>query len=676
MKKILFALLFALVGIGLSYYFFALKLDLPGREASEKKSIALVGGLYGDTTFRKKDQQLWLPLDLGQELFEGDFVKTGEKSNMTINFPEQESSFDLDEQTLIQIDQQNSEIDLLDGEVYLNPGKGQQMTVKLKGKTLKLLDAKVNLKANPEGEAIIEVFEGEVQTEEGKMLEKGSLSHLSSEGIKSQNFYFNEVSPMHKASLLQEDNELNEVSWGKPLESGESVSLKWGKDPLHLDQTLLLEAEVEGKRAFITWPKGKIFWQLESSLGRKSMVHELFVHKLNPPKILTPKMGESLSPDELSQQVGIAWSLDNSFDLLELQVAEDKDFNNIIERINLPLDLSFKKINLIEGEYFLRLKAVLGDRNPLYSEVHPFKVRELRFPFAPHLKFPSLGQILLTPRDEDELKLDLSWENLPRIEAYKIEIDHQGKITEHRAIGESKINLTLPIAEYRWRVSSIAESKQSDWSDWSHFTIAKPGSIAFQGVRASYSFVDRPNEIKLSWENMADVDNWIAGIENDRGDLVLKQNIQEPSVRFLPPKEGNYYLIVEGLKGDDLLVQSKSQAFKVFQLAFLNAPNFQEQMPNPLIADRNGSVLIVLELLRGAKAYHLNIVNEKGNSVYSRSNTKPNFRVYNLPSGSYTVEARSIDQYDRQSPKFTGRKLIVPQREKLKAPSVKKIEVH
>ncbi len=87
MKRILIALLIAVVGLSLSWFFLRPQ-EWTSNGGKNRKVIARVLDLRNDVNRQEEGRLLWSPIRKGDEIFLGDKIKTAGLSSTVIQFAE------------------------------------------------------------------------------------------------------------------------------------------------------------------------------------------------------------------------------------------------------------------------------------------------------------------------------------------------------------------------------------------------------------------------------------------------------------------------------------------------------------------------------------------------------------------------------------------------------------
>ena len=117
-----------------------------------------------------------------------------------------------------------------------------------------------------------------------------------------------------------------------------------------------------------------------------------------------------------------------------------------------------------------------------------------------------------------------------------------------------------------------------------------------------------------------------------------------------------------------------AQTFTVAELPAIAAPNFLP-LEGPLQAGGDGKSKLEWTKIDGAKEYWLTI-RKNGKELRKAKYASNTTALKNLLPGEYEVEISAVDQHGRNSEQSSPRKLIVPDKSNLRAPTLKKIKVN
>lgn len=207
-----------------------------------------------------------------------------------------------------------------------------------------------------------------------------------------------------------------------------------------------------------------------------------------------------------------------------------------------------------------------------------------------------------------------------------------------------------------------------------------PVNVAFTmpADQSTQYYVESP-KVDFSWaaDKMENVAKWRVQVLSEGQDPKETKPVDLIENKISTPvqKPGRYIASIQAFDKDGQLVGSQSsQAIVVAPLPFLKSPQFMP-LDGALLASMDGRTKLTWENISGAKEYWLTIKKngkELRRSKYGTTSTA----LKNLLPGEYEVEISAVDHYGRNSEKSESRKLIVPDKSDVKAPTLKKIKVN
>ena len=119
MKRILFALLIAVVGIALSWFFLRPQ-EMLTTEGKNRVVVAHVLDLRNDVNRQEEGRLLWSPIRKGDEIYLGDKIKTAGLSSTVIKFSDSASKLEIEENSTIVMSQGGKKLalNMLEGRVF------------------------------------------------------------------------------------------------------------------------------------------------------------------------------------------------------------------------------------------------------------------------------------------------------------------------------------------------------------------------------------------------------------------------------------------------------------------------------------------------------------------------------------------------------------------------------
>jgi hypothetical protein len=254
-------------------------------------------------------------------------------------------------------------------------------------------------------------------------------------------------------------------------------------------------------------------------------------------------------------------------------------------------------------------------------------------------------------------------------------------------------SFTLPSlneGEYYWRMSSYYEgSDKPTTGKIQKFTVSKieekivvkdPVQITWTVPEDRIQFYLQSPKLGLSWNGtrLEDVTSWRLKYFEEGEDptkaksVELKENKLEATVQ----KPGRYIASIEAIDKDGQVIgTSPSRKIAVAPLPLLPPPRLLPLEGN-LTAAADGRTELSWQKIEGAKEYMLTISNKDGKELKTLKYTTNQTALKNLMPGEYQVKLTAVDEHGRSSETGESRRLIVPDKSNLKAPTLKKIKVN
>jgi hypothetical protein len=262
--------------------------------------------------------------------------------------------------------------------------------------------------------------------------------------------------------------------------------------------------------------------------------------------------------------------------------------------------------------------------------------------------------------------------------------------TKNFTTEESFTLSALTPGDYYWRMSSYYEgSEKPVMGKVQKFSVTKieekvipkdPVEISWTVPEDKIQFYVKEPTLNLSWDakHAEEIAVWRLKYFEDGEDPAKAEtmDVKDMKSASVLKKPGRYIASVEGVnKLGEVLVTSPHRKIAVAPLPLLPPPQLLP-LEGTLTAAADGRTELQWEKVDGAKEYTLTITNAHGKTLKTLKYTNTQTALKNLMPGEYNISLSSIDQYGRSSETGSARKLIVPDKSDLKAPTLKKIKVN
>jgi len=354
-------------------------------------------------------------------------------------------------------------------------------------------------------------------------------------------------------------------------------------------------------------------------------------------------------------------------------------------------DESFKT-SLPLGKPYWKLVAKDPKTQKVMAESSVYRT-EIQARYAPTMVFPLADATI--PVNKAPFDMAFKWQKGDEISHIVLEVAKDPALRQKVATKNftTEEEYTLPAlteGEYYWRMSSYYDgSNKPVMGRIQKFTVTKvtekpvvkdPVEITWLTPEDRIQFyLDNP-KLGLSWNvnRNDDVALWRVKYFEEGDDpsklqtIEVKENKAEPQIQ----KPGRYIASLEAVDKEGRVIgTAPHRKIAVAPLPLLPPPKLLPLEGN-LTAQADGRTELQWEKLDGAKEYQLVILNKDGKELKTMKYTTNQTALRNLMPGEYQVKISAVDQHGRVSESGAPRKLIVPDKSNLKAPTLKKIKVN
>lgn len=341
------------------------------------------------------------------------------------------------------------------------------------------------------------------------------------------------------------------------------------------------------------------------------------------------------------------------------------------------------------GKYYWKLSA----KSPAGQSIGetPIYKNEISTRLTPAVLFPQVDAQI--PIQTDFFDMAFKWQSTDQTENVTLEVweDEQLKKLVTQKSFAKEDSFTLPALKegtYYWRLSALFfEDKNPYVGKIQKFSIykqilAKPKiqvDVAWnaEATKDIQYYVEQP-KLDLKWEaNLPEqVANYRLKVLNENGDtepVQIKQTKENQNSIPLP-KPGRYIASIEALDANgEVIGTSAPKTIQSAELPLLPPPQFDGDIS--VQASNDGKTELQWKEIPGAKEYVLSIF-KNGKEIRKTNYSKNTTALKNLMPGEYEVRLQALDNYGRASEIGEAKKILVPDKSGLKAPSLKKIKVN
>lgn len=579
---------------------------------TNEKPLAYVGKVVEDIQRRPAARLLWQEVNGGEPLYNGEAVRSSERGEVRIQFADSDRYLDLEPESLIVIKKS-------EGEISLDLMEGSLF---------------VNAQAGAADEKspglVLNSANGKVDLSQASAaLSKGSGNSVDVQVLEG------------KASMKSKDGQKRELTQGSTGALG-STGFSFNKNDLMILSPV---------------PQKPI------AMDAEDLKPVLFQWKGFP------------ADSQVSLYIG-----STRRNLREIAKASDPQKSELSAKIPF-------------GKHFWKLVAkdptgrVIGESSVQRTEVVAR--------YAPTVVFPPADAEV--PANTSPFDMTFKWERAEDTRQMTLEVwadpELKRKVTTQSFVTEESFTLPkIKEGTYYWRMSSyFVDAEKPLMGKIQKFTVKPPALVKVETerppivpVKISFSMPESQHytespRLGLTWtaDKPENVASWRVKYHAEDEDpaLATPVDLKEPKLSADVPKPGRYIASIEALdKNGSVVGTGISTPLTVAPLPPLRAPQFLP-MEGQLQAANDGRSQLQWESVEGAKEYWLTI-KKNGKELKKARYTSSSTALKNLLPGEYEVEISAVDQYGRNSEIAPARKLLVPDKSGLKAPTLKKIKVN
>lgn len=371
--------------------------------------LAQVTSTTDDSRKKLSASLQWLPLETADWLYDGDTVRTSDRSEVEIRF-EDGRSIKVDSNSTFVIQKTNDEIslDLKEGSVFVDAKSiteskaSSNLVIKSDDNKLDLNGAKAQISKNKNMKTQLNILEGKTQfrDKDGKILK--DITSGQAVTLDKQTVEVKEEIRIISPSITKENDKTTLIYYIDP-DADATVSFKWKGMP-KTDESILLIGESKGtlkERELIQpgkdsantlLPVGNYYWQLMArNPTSKKNTYESSIYKLQVMNrysvlVLAPKNDEVFVFDNIPINVSLKWQKPSSFKSIFLEVSRTPTMNGdfVVNNRNVSNAEEFVFKMTGPGEYYWRIATKYEDMDrPIYTKIQKFRVVKKEPPKPP-----------------------------------------------------------------------------------------------------------------------------------------------------------------------------------------------------------------------------------------------------------------------------------------------------
>lgn len=680
-RRIIYVTLLSCLGIILSFIFLRPKVIEVSRDS--KEVLAYIHYSVNDVQRKSTGQFIWQEVIRGDQLYQGDVLRTSAHSTAEVNFFNDNVSFSIGPETTIIIEKESEKfnLDVMKGDIFLKNQKNDlSFIVKAKDMKVEVTNATMGISLNKAGDIGLEVFEGETKIlgDHKTVVKRNEKLEILKDKITVKAFELLVKRPLNVNPILYNpaDKGLEVELQSEKVISKIEVMAGASKNSLKTIPT----TEISNNTVLSKFPAGGLFWKVSGSDGNTIVETPIFYNQFKPlsvPYLTFPAQGEFFYLKNSSSPIRLKWDPGNLSDEIILEVSKDKKFANIaVTKIVSGQNYDLHELKE-EGEYFWRIRGAIEGVGDVSSSVSSFQFKYGEGIVPPILQSPeNLAQFT---EDDAQRGVTLSWKEVPDASDYIVTLKNdKGHFQEYKTVKNSWINTELKVGNYSWSVMARShELKKSETGIERYFKIESLPMIVFEDFKTQFYLSNTDNLFAIRWKkpNIKDSMTYKLSITNPDGSSI-EEIVSGEFFNLKPEKEGIYSFKVTATDttGKTLAISQK-QSTSIRSLPLLEGPKFSEKTKGITASDGFGSVELEFITVKDAQYYLVEVKTISGKIMKVIQFEKSRGRVEGLLPGDYEISARSVDKYNRQGQLGEMIKIKVPSVSGLSKPKLNKVQV-
>lgn len=641
---------------------------------------------------------IWENVNKNDSLFAGETIRTSAGAEAEILLLKSNTIIKLEpeSQVILEENEKGLSLNFLEGNLYVQSSGttgDNGLTLKSGNSQVKLTSADLSLSKEQSGAVNMAVFKGQAELEQGGKkiaLDKETSATLSGDQLSVDKDRIQVLWPKVSEPVLLNlvRNEQLEVRF-KPLSPSYTVSVEWGKSRNKLQALPATVAGDQG-RLQVESKSGQWYMKLVAKSSDPSlpqMSSMVFPVKIDPkasPTLVEPVAAEPFIKGAADGAVKFRWTSPHKYLSQVLEVATDKNFQDVKIKRTFEDQTSKHDETLPEGWYFWRVTGYIesqGKQEALTSPIVRFMAKDKWELQPPVLTWPSNGQLLTYGSTQREGVI-LKWQAPAGVKKFDIQLFKKNG-TQWTAVSEKQVDVAiLPFidpkpGQYRWRVSSVHPENGSKKTskDW-QFVIGDMPKIDWADNNSLYEFTTEKPTLRAQWKPFdRAMSKYRYRVQrgtqaNEEWDITSETTFEKEL-----PAEDTYTAFVEAVnERGQVVAQSDGKTVTIKKFLLLPPPNWTSTTPETLQTDAKGNLSFAWEAVPGAQEYVMVVEDFQGKKTQSRVR-RTTASVTRLTPGQYKVHLRSVDSQKRVGDRATSKSLVVPATSDINAPKFKSMKV-
>lgn len=565
-KRIAIASIVSLIGC-LSTFIWHLKTEPKQFGGSNSDVIAYIANAKYEIHRKGANNTLWEPAEQLDRLRAGDSVRTSGKSEARIQFYQSNRYIDLEPDSMIVIQKQESEIslELLEGSLFVNgvdQNSKNALTLKSQGGKVDLSKSAAQLSGSSNAAMDLKVLKGSAQlVKQGGKVEailEGKEGGIEAAGLR--------VKPDQVRILSPETTKPTYINALKP----EPILIQWTGFPNNAQVSLesgpsrkkLVPTNAEKlstTQMQISWKPGIYYWQLKAMdpetkklLGQSSIFKTEIVGRF-PPTPVSPEPNFVLQTRRNFESVTLRWNATPEYKDVFVELKNDST-NKMILSEKFPISQDFKDLNNLPlGNYSWRLTGYPTDGGkPISGPFYPLSINQKRVIRVPLVWNPNLKPTQYYVNSDP--KLTLMWEpdESERVKKYSVYIAPEGTDPVKTQPIEARQIKYEKVVPKPGRYLAFVEAFDEDGdkigtSETRTFDVAALPLLTAPVLQPENTneYLARPDgSLNLQWDNLEGAKDYQVLVRDPEGKIVGEYSTEDLYYKLVNLMPGQYSLQV------------------------------------------------------------------------------------------------------------------------------------
>ena len=561
-KRILIAAFISLLGCTITYWWH-LKNEPISLSDSESDVIAYITSTHHEIHRKGVNNTLWELAEENDRLRAGDSVRTSSNSELRIQFYNSNRYIDLESDSMIVIQKQESEInlELLQGSLFVNgidKNNKNSLTVKSQGGKIDLSKSSSQISGSSKEKIDLKVLKGTAQYlktgAKSETIHEGKEGGIGSSGLHVHSESVTIINPDYtKPIYINATNPTPTTIEWKGFPHQAQIQLYSG-----LNRNNLLPVstkKLSSNSLQVLWKPGIYYWKIIAletetikSLGESSIFKSEVIGRF-PPTAVAPEPNFIIQTRKPSENITLHWNTPPDVKEVLVELQNDKTKQQILKK-RFPASQDFNDIpNLPLGSYSWKLTSIAKDNNQeLVGPTHQFFINEKRL-----INIPVVWSSLIQENQyfvNSDPKIILAWEpdTSDRVKKWKIHITPEGLNSTEEKVFEThlvKIENIIPkpgrylayIEAFDEEGENIGKSENRTFNIASLPLLGAPKFLKNTGKE----FLARPDgTFNLNWETLEGAQKYQIIVRTIDGKVISDSYSESPNFEFSNLMPGNY----------------------------------------------------------------------------------------------------------------------------------------